>query len=109
MARSMSDLICQALFTCGLLGASASALSGANAYLVHNLVADQPGMADHTDPNLVNPWGNGFTAGSPFWVGDNGTGVSTLYDGTGTATALVVEIPAAGGGTNGPVSGVIVN
>src|SRR5580692_8717038 len=92
-----------------LLGALAGSLSAANSYLVHNLVADQPGIADHTDPNLVNPWGNGFSAGSPFWVGDNGTGVSTLYDGTGTATALVVEIPAAGGGTNGPVSGVIVN
>jgi uncharacterized protein (TIGR03118 family) len=92
-----------------LLGAFAGPLSAANAYLVHNLVADQPGIADHTDPNLVNPWGNGFSAGSPFWIGDNGTGVSTLYDGTGTATALVVEIPAAGGGANGPVSGVIVN
>jgi uncharacterized protein (TIGR03118 family) len=92
-----------------LLGAIAGPLGAANAYLVHNLVADLPGIADHTDPNLVNPWGNGFSAGSPFWVGDNGTGVSTLYDGTGTATALVVEIPAAGGGTNGPVSGVIVN
>jgi len=96
---------------CGgvLFSAFAGPLSAANAYLVHNLVADQPGIADHTDPNLVNPWGNGFSAGSPFWIGDNGTGVSTLYDGTGTATALVVEIPAAGGGTNGPVSGVIVN
>jgi uncharacterized protein (TIGR03118 family) len=92
-----------------LFGALAGSLSAANAYLVHNLVADQPGIADHTDPNLVNPWGNGFSAGSPFWIGDNGTGLSTLYDGTGTPSSTVVEIPAAGGGTNGPVSGVIVN
>jgi len=42
-------------------------------------------------------------------VGDNGTGLSTLYDGTGTPSATVVAIPAAGGGTNGPVSGVAVN
>jgi uncharacterized protein (TIGR03118 family) len=92
-----------------LFGAFAGSLSAANAYLVHNLVADQPGIADHTDPNLVNPWGNAFSAGSPFWIGDNGTGLSTLYDGTGTPSSTVVEIPAAGGGTNGPVSGVIVN
>ncbi len=92
-----------------LLGAFAGSLNAANGYLVHNLVADQPFVADHTDPNLVNPWGNAFSAGSPFWVGDNGTGLSTLYDGTGTPSATVVEIPAAGGGTNGPVSGVIVN
>ena len=103
--KTLSHLLCGGV----LFSAFAGPLSAANAYLVHNLVADQPGIADHTDPNLVNPWGNGFSAGSPFWIGDNGTGVSTLYDGTGTATALVVEIPAAGGGTNGPVSGVIVN
>jgi len=103
--KTLSHLLCGGV----LFSAFAGPLSAANAYLVHNLVADQPGIADHTDPNLVNPWGNGFSAGSPFWIGDNGTGVSTLYDGTGTATALVVEIPAPGGGTNGPVSGVIVN
>ncbi len=60
--------------------------------LVHNLVANKPGIADHTDPNLVNPWGNGFTSGSPFWIGNNGSGTSMLYDGTGTATALVVQM-----------------
>ena len=36
-----------------------------NTFLVHNLVSDLPGIADHQDPNLVNPWGNGFAA-SPF-------------------------------------------
>jgi uncharacterized protein (TIGR03118 family) len=80
-----------------------------NSYLVHNLVSDLPGIADHQDANLVNPWGNGFGA-SPFWIGNNGTGTSTLYDGTGAATALVVTIPQAGGaGHAGPVTGVIFN
>jgi uncharacterized protein (TIGR03118 family) len=80
-----------------------------NNYIVHNLVSDLPGIADKQDAKLVNPWGNGFGAG-PFWLGDNRSGVSTLYDGTGTATALVVNIPAAGGGvTGGPVTGVIAN
>src|SRR5579863_8308230 len=80
-----------------------------NTYLVHNLVSDLAGLADHQDPKLVNPWGNGFGQ-SPFWTGNNGTGTSTLYDGTGTASALVVSIPAAGGATTpGPVTGVIFN
>jgi uncharacterized protein (TIGR03118 family) len=80
-----------------------------NTFLVHNLVSDQPGVADHQDANLINPWGNGFGQ-SPFWVGNNGTGTSTLYDGYGTATALVVSIPSAGGTpTGGPVTGVIQN
>jgi uncharacterized protein (TIGR03118 family) len=96
---------------CALFVSMAGCLSAANAYLVHNLVADQPGVADHTDKNLVNPWGNAFSGTSPFWVGDNGTGLSTLYDGTGTPnTAVVVAIPAAAGATTpGPVTGVIQN
>lgn len=95
---------------CAIALAAAGYLSAANSYLVHNLVADQPGVADHTDPNLVNPWGNAFSATSPFWIGNNSTGTSTLYDGTGTASAIIVAIPAAGGATTpGPVTGVIQN
>ncbi len=93
-----------------LLGAFVSSVLAANNYLVHNLVADQPGVADKVDKNLVNPWGNGFSGASPFWVGNNGTGTSTLYDTTGTALALVVTVPAAAGAsTPGPVTGVISN
>ena len=36
---------------------AASAPAPANSFIQHNLVADQPGVADVTDPNLVNPWG----------------------------------------------------
>ncbi len=80
-----------------------------NTFLVHNLVADLPGVADHQDPNLVNPWGNAFGAG-PFWLGNNGSGTSTLYDGTGAITPLVVDIPSAGGAVaGGPVTGVVLN
>jgi uncharacterized protein (TIGR03118 family) len=85
----------------------AGSLAAQNSYLVHNLVSDLPGMADTMDPNLVNPWGNGFGQ-SPFWIGNNGSGTSTLYNGYGVANALIVQIPSAGGGTSGgPVSGVI--
>jgi uncharacterized protein (TIGR03118 family) len=59
-----------------------------------------PGAA-HSDPNLVNPWGISFGAASPFWVSDNGTGVSTLYSAAGVAAGgpLVVTIPPPAGGT----------
>jgi len=88
----------------------ANSLGAANGYLVHNLVSDLPGLADHTDKNLINPWGNGFSATSPFWIGNNHSGTSTLYDGTGTAIALVVGVPApAGPGTQGAITGVIAN
>jgi uncharacterized protein (TIGR03118 family) len=85
-------------------------LSAQNGYYVHNLVSDLAGMADNVDSNLVNPWGNGFSSSSPFWVGNNGTGTSTLYQDTGVPISLVVKIPAAGGATTpGKVTGVIYN
>jgi uncharacterized protein (TIGR03118 family) len=64
-----------------------------------NLVSDVPGLAATTDPNLVNPWGLARSATSPWWVADNGTGVSTLYNGAGAIVPLVVTIPVPPGGT----------
>jgi len=89
-----------------------SSLMAADNYLVHNLFSDLPGVADHVDPNLVNPWGNGFSATSPFWIGNNGSGTSTLYTGAGTAVALVATIPAppsAPATAMGAVTGVVSN
>ena len=62
-------------------------------YTQTNLVSDIPGAANATDPNLVNPWGMSRSSGSPWWVSDNGTGLTTLYGGTGTTIPLVVAIP----------------
>src|SRR5262249_12869908 len=44
---------------------------------------------------LVNPWGLVFNPNAFVWVSDNGSGVSTLYDGTGAPQSLVVTIPHA--------------
>ena len=60
--------------------------------------------AQVTDPHLLNAWGISFSATSPFWVSDNGYGVSTLYavdpnTNATTINSLVVTIPPAGGGT----------
>ena len=78
-----------------LLVAAAPAFSAAsgNAYLVHNLVADQPGIADNTDPNMVNPWGFATSASSPFWITDGGTGLSTVYSSNGTPSATKPTVP----------------
>jgi len=81
-----------------------------NFYLQHNLVSDLPGLADFTDTNLINPWGISFSAASPFWITDNGTGLSTLYNSTGAIQSLVVTIPPPAG-QSGPAapSGTIAN
>ena len=68
-------------------------------------------MAKAQDPNLVNPWGVGESAASPFWVSDNGAGVSTLYNTPGQPQALVVSIPAPGEplGNSGAPTGLVFN
>ena len=70
-------------------------LPAANSYVQHNLVSDQAGVADFQDPNLINPWGICASATSPFWISDNGTGLSTLYTSIGTPNATTKPtIPA---------------
>src|SRR5690348_4616424 len=63
-----------------------------------NLVSDVPGLATVTDPNLVNAWGLTASSTSPFWVSNQGSGTSTLYNGQGqpqpAANPLIVNIPA---------------
>jgi uncharacterized protein (TIGR03118 family) len=79
-----------AVFGAGVLRASNGA---GNQYTVKNLVSDQQGVAPVTDSHLVNGWGLTRLAGSPWWVANNGTDTSTLYNGAGTPLALVVTVP----------------
>jgi uncharacterized protein (TIGR03118 family) len=65
----------------------------AGSYHVRKLVSDVPGQAEQTDSHLVNGWGIAFNPFGFVWVADNGTGVSTLYDGNGIPQSLVVTIP----------------
>ncbi len=80
-----------------------------------NLVSDLPGVAALEDPHLVNPWGISESAGSPFWISDNGAGVSTLYSVPGAANTpisinpLVVTIPTPVSLTGGAPTGTVFN
>lgn len=62
-------------------------------YTATPLTANQASVAPTLDPNLVNPWGLSRSSKGPWWVSDNGTGLSTLYDGTGKTQSLVVTVP----------------
>ena len=92
-----------ALATVALGAVPASAHT--TAYRQINLVSDQPGHAQLTDPDLVNAWGlaaspgTNAKPGSPLWVADNGSDKATLYTGA-TATSvtkagLVVSVTGA--------------
>jgi uncharacterized protein (TIGR03118 family) len=82
------------------------------AYLQTNLVSDIPGLARHTDPNLVNPWGITPRPDGQLRVSDNGTGLSTVYTNNGTALSPVVTIPPPAGsspGTTAAPTGNVLN
>jgi uncharacterized protein (TIGR03118 family) len=64
-------------------------------YTQTNLVSNTSGVAPVTDPQLINPWGVSRGSGSPWWVSDNATGLSTLYTGAGAKQTLIVTIPPA--------------
>src|ERR1700722_9289173 len=75
-------------------------------YTQTNLVSNVQGLAITHDPNLVNPWGISNSATSPYWISDQGTGLSTIYNGAGAITPLVVTVPAGGGPLSGPTGTV---
>ncbi len=89
-----------------------SASPSARFYAQHNLVSDGAVSADHVDAALVNAWGLVASATSPWWVADNGTDSSTLYNGnTGATLALRVGVAGAPTGVvfNGGASFVVTN
>ena len=91
--------------------AASAVLPAANQYYQRNLVADTSGVADHTDPLLINPWGICTSATSPFWTSNQGSGTSTLYNSFGVPNAaLKPVIPAhAGSNTAGNPTGCVNN
>lgn len=82
----------------------------AGGFVQTNLVSDQMGVAQVTDPNLVNAWGIALNPnGGAFWVSDNNTNVTTLYAGDVNGSqfhkvGLTVAMP-----NNGSPTGQVFN
>ena len=74
-------------------------------YRLTNLVSNQVHQAPTIDPLLANAWGLARSATGPWWVNDNDTGWSTIYDATGKIEPLRVFIPTAGNGPFSPTGG----
>ncbi len=91
-----------ACFGLALLIASAPAHAQ---YRLTNLVSNQVHQAPNIDPLLANAWGLARGATSPWWISDNDTGWSTIYDATGKQEPLRVLIPTAGNGPASPTGG----
>lgn len=78
-------------------------------YKLTNLDSNQVRGAKNDDPLQVNGWGMARSATSPWWVSDQGSGWSTLYDGMGTKQSLVVAVPPAAKLFVGQPTGLVWN
>jgi len=91
-------------------GSSGTGTTSTGEFIQTNLTADTvAGQASVVDPKLTNPWGVAYSPSGPFWVANNGSGVVTTYNGSGQTQGIIVQIPSATGGQNGPVSGQVYN
>jgi len=73
------------------------------------LTSDITAVGPNLDAHLVNPWGMSISPTGAWWISDNGTGLSTLYDGNGVPQSLVVAIPPALSGNTGTPTGTVFN
>jgi uncharacterized protein (TIGR03118 family) len=77
-------------------------------YLQHNFISDGFVPADHTDTNLVNAWGLVSGPTTPWWIADNGTGKTTLFNVGSNTIVTEFTVPGAGGAQGNP-TGVVFN
>jgi uncharacterized protein (TIGR03118 family) len=81
-------------------------------YVQSNLASDIPGLAAHTTPKLVNPWGFSETSDGQFRVAANGSGRAILFDAEGEKEGPNIVIPPPAGsptGTTSTPNGVVSN
>jgi uncharacterized protein (TIGR03118 family) len=80
---------------------SARRAAGANGFVLRGLASDGYLAGTTLDSSLVNAWGLAAGATGPWWIANEATDTSTLYDGTGRKRPLVVTVA---GGPTGIVS-----
>ena len=108
----MVIIVTMIVIVCGgqraLVTASSTSRGPSQFYLQHNILSDGFVPADHTDSNTVNAWGLVSGPTTPWWISNNGTGTTTLFN-IGT-NSIVAEftVPGAGGAQGNP-TGVVFN
>ena len=108
MQRSVGRVV--TLTACfGLVLVMVGAAVAQTSYSSMNLVSNLTGKAKHTDAFLTNPWGLVYAPGAPFWISDEASGWSTLYDGKGNPQSLQVIVPSSSGTGSGTPTGIVYN
>ncbi|HMK23443.1 MAG TPA: TIGR03118 family protein [Terriglobales bacterium] len=96
-----------------------SCLASAQKYHRTDLTTDAATVspsAANVDGQLLNPWGLARGAGGPWWVSDNGAGLSTVYNAlgapfvpAGATKPLVVTVPTPDGTGTAAPTGTVFN
>jgi uncharacterized protein (TIGR03118 family) len=86
-----------------------TAAAQTNSYQQTNLVSDMAGVANNTDSKLINPWGISFFPGQPFWIADNNSGYSTIYDANGVSQFSVLIPAPPGDASPATPTGTVIN
>lgn len=107
--KAMGNL--RVLITAVMVVCAGGGAATGQAYQQTNLVSDIQGLAQNplngqADTQLLNPWGLVSSSTSPWWISDNNSGLSTLYNGQGLNQGLVVNIPSPLSPTGGTPTGV---
>ena len=100
---------CASIALCLCISLMFCSLANAQFYSRTYLVTNVSGKAPHTDPLLQNAWGMAYAPGGAFWVSDEASGYSTLYDGMGNPQALQVVVPPTSGTGLGSPTGLVYN
>ena len=75
-----------------------------SAYVQTALVSSIPGLAPHTDPALLNPWGFTVSSRGEFLISDNNGGNAALFAADGTALGAPIVIPPPAGSPPGTIA-----
>jgi uncharacterized protein (TIGR03118 family) len=84
-------------------------LAQTNSYKQTNLVSDTAGSAPNVDTKLVNPWGIAYFPGQTFWIADNNSGYSTVYNQVGVNAGSFLVPPPAGSSNPSTPTGIVAN
>ncbi len=100
-------------YTLTCSGATSSAtltVGAASAYTPTSLVEDLAGStARTTDPLLVNPWGIAYGPTTGIWVTNNHSETSTIYNGNGRPSPLVVHVAPGVAAAPFDATGIVFN
>jgi uncharacterized protein (TIGR03118 family) len=103
--KGFRSFVLGAIAVCVLF--SSAAYAQVNSYKQTNLVSDTARMAANMDAKLVNPWGIAFVPGNPFWISDNNSGFTTLYDQNGALNGSFTVAPPNGSSNPATPTGIV--